>query len=291
MYRIAILGCESNHARGYLSVLRNEKIEDVEVVGVYSHQREAAEKLAADFGVAVADSYDAFVGKVDGIIINARHGDNHYLYAKPYISAGIPMFIDKPITISETEALEFQGALEAAGCRITGGSMCIYSDYVIGLRDMIKSGEYGSVLGGCVRAPLMSESEHGGFYFYSHHLVHVMCELFGYYPKSVTAHRTGNAVNLTFKYDEYDINGIYADGPSGNNIYFAAACLEKKMEGASYGLDKCESRELHAYLDLLRGGEMKTPYSDIFAPVYILASIDRAMQSGKEEPIVYLNKK
>lgn len=45
------------------------------------------------YGVYVATSYDEFVGKVDGIIITARHGDNHYQYAKPYLQCGLPMYI------------------------------------------------------------------------------------------------------------------------------------------------------------------------------------------------------
>ena len=99
MYKIAILGCENSHANNFLRVIYKEKlVSDVEVVGVYSYDMEAAQKLHEEYGVAVAESYDAFVGKVDGIMITARHGDNHYKYAKPYLDSGIPMYIDKPIT-------------------------------------------------------------------------------------------------------------------------------------------------------------------------------------------------
>ena len=285
MKRIVILGCENSHANGFLKAIRDEKIDDVEVVGVYSHQREAAEKLNAEFGTPILDNYDSAVGKVDGIIVTARHGDRHYMYAKPYINAGIPMFIDKPITINENEADEFVKALKDAGCTVTGGSMCIYSDYVMALKEQVKSAEHGAVLGGYLRAPLMSGSEHGGFYFYSHHLVHVMCEIFGYYPTSVLAHRCGDAVNITVRYPDYDVNAVYADNAASNNIYFAGVNFEKKIVGESYGLDNCASRELNTYLDLLRGGQMKLSYSDVFAPVYILAAIDRSMASGKEETV------
>ena len=285
MFRIAILGCENTHAAGFLNAMKEEGIDDVEVVGVYSHQREAAEALNEKFGVKVLDNYDDAVGKVDGLIVTARHGDRHFMYAKPYISSGIPMFIDKPITISEDEADEFRALLRDNGCRVTGGSMCIYADYISELKAMRDSGECGAIMGGCVRAPLMSGSEHGGFYFYSHHLVHVMCEIFGYYPNSVIANRHGNAVNITFKFDGYEINGVYADNESSNNIYFAGVIFEKKVLGENYSVANCASRELHTYLDLLRGGEMKQTYEDVFAPVYILAAIDRAMQSGKEEQV------
>ena len=106
MKRIAILGCENSHADAFLKCIKEmAEFSDVRVVGVYSNEREAAEKLKEKFGVSVMDDYADAVGKIDGLVITARHGDNHYKYAKPYIDSGIPMFIDKPITISEADEL------------------------------------------------------------------------------------------------------------------------------------------------------------------------------------------
>ena len=65
MYTVAILGCENSHANNFLkAVLVDKIVDDIEFVGVYSYDSEAAAKLNAEFGVPVADSYDAFVGKV-----------------------------------------------------------------------------------------------------------------------------------------------------------------------------------------------------------------------------------
>ena len=108
MKKVVILGCENSHANTFLKFIRDmDKYKDVEVLGVYSHEREASERLNAEFGVKIMENYDEYVGQVDGVIITARHGDNHLKYAKPYIRKGVTMFIDKPITISEEEAIEF----------------------------------------------------------------------------------------------------------------------------------------------------------------------------------------
>ena len=105
MKRIAILGCENSHANNFLKAIReNEEYSDYEVVGIYSDEAEATEKLNAEYGVPVMASFDEAVGRVDGLIITARHGKNHYKYAEPYIKSGIPMFIDKPITVDCGEA-------------------------------------------------------------------------------------------------------------------------------------------------------------------------------------------
>ena len=86
MYKIAILGCENSHADTFLNYIYNTKaVTDVDVIGVYSDEKDSAIKLNEKYGVAVAENYDEFVGKVDGIIITARNGVNHLKYALPYI--------------------------------------------------------------------------------------------------------------------------------------------------------------------------------------------------------------
>lgn len=105
MYKIAILGCESTHAKAFLKIIQtNEKYRDIEVVGVFSTYDEEAQKLSKEFNIPVMASFDECVGKVDGMMITARDGKYHYPYAKPYIAAGVPMFLDKPITSTMEDA-------------------------------------------------------------------------------------------------------------------------------------------------------------------------------------------
>ena len=46
MFKIAILGCENSHANNFLSQIYDEKLyPDIEVVGVYSNEPAASDKL------------------------------------------------------------------------------------------------------------------------------------------------------------------------------------------------------------------------------------------------------
>ena len=110
MKKVVILGCENSHANTFLGYLAEGGYPDIQVTGVYSEDTAA----------------DEAVGQVDGIIVTARHGGLHYKYAAPYIASGIPMFLDKPITVDEEEAVEFMRELKRANIRITGGSCCKY---------------------------------------------------------------------------------------------------------------------------------------------------------------------
>lgn len=286
MKRIAILGCENSHADAFLKCIKEkEKFRDVSVIGVYSDDSSAAEKLNEKFGVPIMESYAEAVGKIDGLVITARHGDKHYKFAKPYIESGIPMFIDKPITINEDEAVEFMRELKMRGVRICGGSSLKQDEFVRKLKNERETEMGGKTLGGYVRAPYQSENEHGGFYFYAQHLVEMICEIFGRYPMSVTARKNGSQIHVLFHYTDYDCVGLFCDR---NYIYYASRMSERGTSSFDISAtNEWFEREFCEFYKLLSGGEQTATYKDIAAPVFIMNAIDRALKSGRKENIEY----
>ena len=282
--KIVILGCENSHANSFLGFIRDrEEFSDVEVVGVYSHEREAAEKLNETFGVPVMDNYDDAVGKVDGIIVTARHGDRHLMYAKPYMESGIPMFIDKPVTVKEEDAHELVELLKKNNVQVTGGSCLKYDPFVLALKRDWTCNALGKNLSGFVRAPYNKNNEHGGFFFYSQHMIEVVCEIFGRFPKSVIAKEKNDHIHVLFRYDDFDCVGLFSEGI---HLYSASIISERGTKTAD--LNICSDwflREFKAYHNILNGGKMKETYEGFVAPVFILNAIDRSLKSGCEETV------
>lgn len=283
MKKVVMLGCENSHVKTFLKIMKEnpEKYRDIEVVGVYSEDAEAMQRMTDAFGVPSMKSFDEAVGRVDGVIVTARHGGKHYPYAKPYIESGVPMFIDKPITVDEEEAITFMRECRAAGVRLTGGSCCKYAQEVIRYKQIIASEEYGSIFGGLVRAPIDMENPYGNFFFYSQHLVEMLFELFGSYPKSVKAYRTEKTVTVIFRYEEYDVVGLYTEN---SKHYSVSVAFKNQMltSDATIGQD-CFTRELDEFCALLAGEEQEVSYKDFIAPVFVLNAIDRSLATGKEE--------
>ena len=280
MHKIAILGCENSHADNFLGIIKNSYT-DIDVLGVYSYDEEASKRLNEKYGVYIAKSYDEFVGKVDGIIITARDGRNHYKYAKPYIKSGIPMFVDKPITSDEVEAVEFMKELRDNGCRVSGGSSCVHAPLVKELAEKLAEKSPEKVYGGFLRAPISLVNDYGNFFFYSQHLVQVMQTIYGYYPKSVKAYQNGNVLSVTVRYENYDVALQYTDG---DWRYVATLSYEKNFEGGLYSVGPDESNaEFAEFYNILTGGEQHQSYRDFIAPVAVLCAIDRSMRSGNEE--------
>ena len=283
MYKIAILGCENSHANTFLDfVIKDKKYPDIEVLGVFSEDDEAAQKVSETYGVHKAASYDEFAGIADAIIVTARHGGNHYKYAKPYVKYGIPMFIDKPVTVSEEDANNFLKDITANNIKVCGGSVCTFAPEVKNLKKIVSEKSEGKVCGGYLRAPVFLENPYGNFFFYSQHLVEVMCEIFGHFPKSVKAYQNDKTVNCTVRYADYDVNLLFTEDSS---VYSAQVSLENKIIGGEYGLDGLFEQEFEAFNQLLIGGNMRKSYKDFFAPVFILNAIDRSLKSGNEEKV------
>lgn len=283
MKKIAILGCENSHANAFLNFIKeNEEFKDIDVVGVYSDEKAAADALNEKYGVPVLSDYADAVGKIDGLIITARHGDNHYKYAKPYIESGIPMFIDKPITVTEKDAVEFMRDLKDRGIRISGGSSLKQDAFVRQLKQEALDKVGGATLSGYVRAPYQSENAYGGFFFYSQHMVEMVCEIFGRFPRTVTAKQNGNQIHVLFHYEEYDCIGLLCDK---NNFYYAARMAEKSANSATVTFSDWYYREFSEFCALLSGGEQQISYEEFISPVFIMNAIVRSLESGKEEPV------
>ena len=283
MKKIVILGCENSHADRFLKFLSSdEAFADIQVIGVYSEEREEADKLRDAYGVPVMEDYAEAVGKVDGVIVTARHGANHYKYAKPYIASGVPMFIDKPITTDTAEAIAFMRELKAAGVRVTGGSSLRIAPEVQMLAEEAKAEVGGKSVGGSVRAPLDPDPAYGGFWFYSQHLVEMVGEIFGRYPEAVRAFPKGMYTTVLFRYEGFDVTGLFSEK---SWQYHVARYAEK----ASHAIDVTSRGnewfpvELRLFASLLAGGEQVMSYEDFIAPVFVIDAIIRSLESGEEE--------
>ncbi len=284
MYKIAILGCENTHANSFLrQIYKKGRHPDIGVIGIYSDDADAARKLHEEFGVPVMGSYDELVGKVDGIMVTARHGANHYKYAKPYLSSGIPMFIDKPVTCNGEEAVAFMRDARDNGVRICGSSVGKFLSGVVALSEKIKSGEIGTIHGGNICAPIEIDSPYGGFYFYTPHLVQMMVTLFGGDVLEVSAVQQGRDVGIVANYRDYPITGSYvsAGGHFAATVYAENGIFTEPCELHSYAFE----HQLDDMHDLLVGGDMKESYDDFIRPIFILEALDASLKSGKVEPV------
>jgi predicted dehydrogenase len=285
MYKIVILGCENSHANNFLRLIAEGKYPEIEVIGIYSNEPEAVKKLNEQFGTPIMADFADAVGQVDGVMITARHGDNHYKYAKPYMDAGIPMFIDKPITCSEEEAVAFMREARDRGIRLCGGSTCAALAETLTLAEIVRTEALGKVRGGAVVSPFQPNSPYGGFTFYAQHLIEIMTTIFGEGVQDVLAARREGALTFTARYENFSVQATYLEGVGyySASVYGAKAVQNEILKFTPESF----THEMNDMLDLLHGEPMKKSYESFIYPVFVMNALMRA-QDGREPipPIV-----
>ena len=112
MFRVGILGTENSHAMAFAKILNGldeqfaGQFDDFRVVAVGGIDPEASKKVADTCGIdLIVDKPEEMLGLVDAVMITCRDGKYHAPYARPFIEAGIPAFIDKPFTSNPAEAV------------------------------------------------------------------------------------------------------------------------------------------------------------------------------------------
>ena len=195
------------------------------------------------------------------------------------------MFIDKPITVNEGEALKLARECKAAGVKLTGGSTCVHDERVQALKTEHDNNKDGKTISGFIRCPINLKNNYGDFFFYSEHLVGIMSTIFGYYPESVKAYKNAEYITVVFRYKDYDVTGLYVDK---NNLYYAMRIAENAVHGEELPINEfnpCFKAEFNSFYGLLRGEKQRVSYEDFIAPVFVLNAIQRSLDSGNEEKI------
>ena len=275
MYKIAILGTENTHAWGFASLLKEGLYPDIELVGYYGdEQGNTAIKTKTGFDCVMND-YNDLVGKVDAVMVTARHGANHLKYARSYIESGIPVWIDKPITCSIKDTREFVDLCTKYHNPVCGGSMLGLVEDTLSLRRSFEECG-GNISGGAVFAPVNMVNLYGNFWFYATHLVQVMLSVFGNDVKSVSALKSPKGVSAVYRYDNFDVTALY-----GAEYNYACVLYGKQMVYREIDLSDGTRREMNEFSELLHTGKARQTFEELTRPVFVIDATNKAFDSGK----------
>lgn len=278
--KIAILGTENSHALAFARLIKEKaKYRDVEITGVYGYDAAANQKLVEEGLVSyVAQDPHEFLGKVDGIVVVARHGDHHHEYALPYVKAGIPAFIDKPFTVDLEKAQELLDAAKENGALICGGSSLKFADEFLPLK---RYAEKNTVVGGYVAAPINMVNDYAGFYFYSQHLIEILFTVFGKDIKTVYAScpdESKNRVSVIVGYDTFDVTIQFVDC---YHYAVGVVCKEGVQTAVASDIVYCYEKELDEYFHMVKEQKMEQDYAEYKKPVTLLHCIQESYQQKK----------
>ncbi len=284
MFRVGIIGSENSHALAFARIFNlSGNYDDIRVVAIYGEDEAASQKIHDLCGVEMMTP-EEMLGKVDAIMVTSRNGKFHVPYVRPFIEAGIPAFIDKPIANCGKEAEEIIALARAKGVPVMGGSstkMVKDTMEMKAVADEMKAA--GELIGGHVFAPVNMVNEYGNFYFYSSHLAEIVMTIFGYDPIAVTATRTETGVVATLEYEKFAVGMSYTEGAWK---YGATVLGKKNIAQKEIGISDGYEVEVNHFVHMLRTGEVPQCDHDIVHPVRLLNAIENAYTTGTRQLIV-----
>ena len=99
-------------------------IHGAKVTCVWSQEAEISQSIARTTGIEkIAGSLEEMAGQVDAVVLSRDDAENHVAMARPFIDAGIPIFIDKPLALSIPELDYFSNEVAKGNIIMSCSSM------------------------------------------------------------------------------------------------------------------------------------------------------------------------
>lgn len=196
--RIGMIGLDTSHSVEFTKILNTPADKDqaavagCRVVAAYPKGSKdipsSVERVpdytikVRDLGVEIVDSIDDLVAKVDAVLLETNDGRPHLEQVLPVLKAGKPVFIDKPIAGSLTDAVAiFEAARKYKAPVFSSSSL----RYTAGAQ-AIRGGKIGEVKGCDAYSPCALEATHPDLFWYGIHGVESLFTVMGTGCESVT---------------------------------------------------------------------------------------------------------
>jgi len=285
MIKIGILGSDNSHA-GEFSHLANKPFngkmlyDDVRVTHIYGHNSEETEKLVKEYDIPnVVTDPAQMLGQIDAAMVVFRDGIHHFKYAKPFVERGLPIWIDKPITITTKECEQLFALAKKHNSLLTGGSNCKFAAQLKEAREYVSSKEKGKIKSAILNFPIHLDSVYSGMHFYAAHLVEMMTEVFGFDVKHVYAHISGEVVNAICEYDGLDVHLCYAP----NARQYSCFIIEEGKVNPHYDIKigDIAERAFEDFVTTIKTKKTSYPSENLLITTKIVNAIDTSMKIKK----------
>lgn len=281
--RLGIIGAENSHSYKIAEICNLRKLVPLRVSHIWGETEEAAANAAKLGGIPhIVSDWKDLLGAVDGIMIDHRHGGRHAEAARPFLEAGIPAFVDKPITCDLAEARGLFDLAEKHGCPlITFSSKPLQKSFQSRLRAIDRS----TVSVFNASGPSDLQSKHGGIFFYAIHQVDCAVEVFGENAVSAFLHQGGaNAIaSIEFSGGRLATLNLIADRPAGFHWRFCTDHGDFSVDDRNDRVPYLNSARLVS--DFVRTGTVPFSRSRMLAPIAILEALRKSYEFGERVPV------
>lgn len=243
MIRLGILDFDTSHVVAFASrlnhagVAENQWVDGAMVVaGCPGESALAPDRLAGytaeakKLGIPLVDKPADLLGKVDGVIVASLDGTVHLERAKPFLEAGLPVFIDKPFACSAAQARAIVALAARHKAPLFSSSSLRYAPEVLAAR-----AELGPLEGAAAWGPgsLSGDNKRNpGLFHYGIHAAEMLYALLGPGCKRVTAVSQPGATAVTGEWADGRIGTVRAIRKGASGFGFSAWGAKAARSGA-----------------------------------------------------------
>jgi predicted dehydrogenase len=216
--RLGIVDCDTSHvyqfARrlNHVDVEPDQWVDGARIVAAFpgtsrvTDPARIAEYLTAlrAAGVDLVEDPTDLVGRVDAVLVESNEGAVHRERATPFLEAGLPVFIDKPLASTAADARALVDLAARRGVPLISASSLRFAPEIRAAREA--ADELGALVGADVHAPSPLHPYNPGLLHYGVHGVEMLYALLGDGCREVTC---------AFADDGEVVTGRWADGRIG----------------------------------------------------------------------------
>ncbi|MBL8025229.1 MAG: Gfo/Idh/MocA family oxidoreductase [Fibrobacteres bacterium] len=218
---LGIVGAENSHAAAVANLINvQKKIKGFRVTQIWGETPAFAESAALKGEIPIiVNKPEHMIGQIDCVMIDHRDGKYHLPVAEKFIKAGLPVFVDKPLSVSLKEAKTFLKLRKKYKVPVTTlSAMPLQTAFLTLCREVKKIGDCRLI---SFVGPGDFKSKYSGLFFYFIHQVDMMVDLMGGAPVYVQVTKCGNSCTSQCEYKDGRVVTLTMD-PSVSKFHVTA---------------------------------------------------------------------
>ncbi len=182
--KIGIIGLDTSHSIAFTELINSSSEEEMDGFRVVAAYPKGSPDIASSvsripryteeikkMGVTIVDSIEELLKQTDFVMLETNDGRPHLEQALPVLESGKPLFIDKPMAASLSDAMQIFTLAEKHKTPLFSSSSLRYCPGAIESRNGEGTGE---IMGAETYSPLIIESTHPDLFWYGIHGVELL---------------------------------------------------------------------------------------------------------------------
>ena len=288
MIKVGLVDFDTSHVVqftkrfNHLDIEEDQWVEGAQVVagcpGQSRHSPERVpeytEQLKA-YGVEILEKPENLIGKIDAVCIESNDGTVHLERATPFVEAGIPCYIDKPLEISLENAKQIMRLAQKHSVPTFSSSSLRFCPE---FQDVLSDESVGQILSANAYSPASEHAINPGLFNYGIHGVEILYTLMGQgCTKLSCAYTEGGEVVTGFWGDER--LGVMRGTRAGAHSYGFTVWGDKGVKQSGISTQFIYRELCKEIVKMFETGE--TPIDPLIT-LEIVAFIDAAIKSREQ---------